>query len=61
MGYQTEFEGVLKFEKPAQGESIDDCWKLVMQDGKAIEVKTPTSGTKVTCPECDHEFYYTEK
>lgn len=42
----------------AQGEDPDDRWILkVKDDGTAVEVKTPPTGSKVKCPECDHEFY----
>lgn len=46
----------------AQGEEIGDLWELVIgEDGLAIKVKTPPSGTKIECPQCEEEFYWKGK
>lgn len=41
-----------------QGEAMDDRWDLIMEDGIAMEVKTPPSGVKIECPHCEESFYY---
>ena len=41
----------------AQGEDIEDCWRLEIKDGKAVKVMTPPNGKKITCPHCDESFY----
>lgn len=47
-------------EMRAQGEELGDCWRLVMEDGKAIKVETPPAGEKIECPECGHDFYWSK-
>lgn len=39
-----------------QGEDIDDRGILTVRDGVVMATKIEPNGTKVTCPECDHEF-----
>lgn len=41
----------------AQGEDVDDRWKLVVANGVAQKVDVPIAGTKVQCPSCHHKFY----
>ncbi len=50
---EFELEGKLL----AQGEDIDDRWELIMEEGVATEKMLVASGTKITCPHCDEEFY----
>jgi hypothetical protein len=45
----------------AQGEDIEDRWRLEMQDGKAVKVETPPKGRKVECPHCGGYFYIDDK
>lgn len=45
-------------ELMAQGEEVGDLWKIVMEDGVATRKDMTPSGTKITCPECDHTFYH---
>lgn len=47
----------------ACGEDIDDRWTLYIdeKDGLAHKAKVLIVGTKVQCPECEHEFYIKEK
>lgn len=45
-------------ELQAQGEEIDDRWRLVIgEDGWAHKAKDPHEGKKVTCPHCNEDFY----
>lgn len=45
-------------EMEAQGEDMDDTWKLVMDNGVAIEkkVKKMVAGDEVCCPHCNKTF-----
>lgn len=40
----------------AQGDDIDDRWRLRMVDGLATKVPDPPTGRKVTCPHCERQF-----
>lgn len=47
----------LKGELLAQGEDMEDRWKLVIgEDGRAQKVKIAITGKRVQCPECRHRF-----
>jgi len=50
-----EFE--LTGELLAQGEDIEDRWRLVMVDGRATKVDFPKAGHKITCPNCEEQFF----
>jgi len=41
----------------AQGEDIYDRYKIVIEEGRAVEVSIEPSGTKVTCPHCEEDFF----
>ena len=46
----------------AHGDDIDDRWELVVEGGglaSKIDWVSP-AGRKVTCPECEHQFYLPE-
>jgi hypothetical protein len=48
-------------ELQAQGEDIDDRWRLVVgEDGKARKVTLPPPGKKIECPHCRRKFYLTD-
>lgn len=41
----------------AQGEDIDDRWRLVIgEDGIASKVACPKIGERITCPHCEQAF-----
>lgn len=40
----------------AQGEDIGDVWKIVIDDGEAVEKDIPLNYTIHTCPECGCQF-----
>jgi hypothetical protein len=40
----------------AQGEDMDDTWKIIIQDGIAVKKEIPADGEMVTCPHCGEEF-----
>lgn len=42
----------------AQGEDVEDRWKLTIQNNKAIRIENPPKGKKIKCPHCDETFYY---
>lgn len=47
----------LKGSLIAQGEDLDDRYLVVIgEDGRATRQKIVPTGTKVTCPECGHNF-----
>ncbi len=50
----------LKGEMLAQGEEALDRWKLVIKDGKAVEVKLKIEGAVYRCPECGHAVITSE-
>ncbi len=51
----------LSGELLAQGEDIDDRWRLVVDgDGKASMVDWPKIGQKITCPHCEEVFMLEE-
>jgi len=49
-----EFE--LKGELMAQGEDIEDRWKLKIEGGKAVKIEMKIAGRKCECPYCGEEF-----
>lgn len=46
----------LKGEMIAQGESFDDRWKVVIENGIAVKKDIVNKGKKVTCPHCGEDF-----
>jgi hypothetical protein len=44
----------------AQGEDIDDRYRIEVRDYLVTKVPVVTKRRKVTCPECDHTFYIDE-
>lgn len=48
-------------ELMAQGEDIEDRWKLRIEDGKAVKVKIQIAGRKCECPYCEEEFILEEE
>ena len=48
-------------ELTAQGEDADDRWILRMVGGRAVEIKIPVTGEKMTCPECGHQWRLNEE
>jgi hypothetical protein len=46
----------LKGELMAQGEDMEDRWKLKIERGKAVEVKIQIMGRKCKCPHCGEDF-----
>lgn len=46
----------LKGEMVAQGEDLDDRWRIVIENGIAVKKEIPASGDKVICPHCGEEF-----
>lgn len=40
----------------AQGEDMEDRWKLIIENGIAIEKRIEIKGKKVKCPHCDEYF-----
>jgi len=42
----------------AKGEDVEDVWRLVIENGEALEKKIDLSQKrKVTCPHCEEEFF----
>lgn len=53
---KIKFEGILF----AQGEELEDRWKLIVKDNKAKKVEITVKGKKVTCPNCEEDFILEE-
>lgn len=48
----------LSGELVAQGEDIDDRWRLVIgEDGFAKKIKIPRAGRAIRCPSCEAKIY----
>ncbi len=57
---QKDFpEFKLEGEFMAQGEDIEDRWKLVFENDIAVEKKIEIKGKKVLCPHCE-EYHFIE-
>lgn len=41
----------------AQGEEVDDRWRLNVENNKVTVIKTPPKGKKIQCPHCGEYFY----
>lgn len=50
---EFELEGSLL----AQGEDIEDRWKLLIENGKAVRKEIAVKGIKIQCPHCDETFF----
>jgi len=42
----------------AQGEDIEDIWKLNIKNGKAVREEILLDGEVIECPECNAKFRY---
>ncbi len=41
-----------------QGEEFDDRYKIVIENGFAVEVAEPLNGEKIMCPHCEEYFLH---
>lgn len=55
-------EFALRGELLAQGEDIEDRWRLVIDNnGWAVRIDCRLNGKKIKCPHCDGEFFHEEE
>lgn len=45
----------------AQGEDIDDRWRLIVKDNVVSREEHPHIGAKIECPNCECHFYFDVK